>query len=73
MARKKTSGSFVKGDPRCWKLGRPKSFKDLRTLAKSIAEEKATVKGSPLVDDGHAVTVVEAIFRGWATDKKKQQ
>ena len=53
-------GGFVKGDPRINRKGRPRSFKELRDLARQIAEEKAVVKGNTLVVDGHAVTVVEA-------------
>ena len=62
MAANRTS--FVKGDPRCWRKGRPKSFDALRELAREIAHEKTTI-----VVDGHAVTVAEAILRQWASSK----
>ena len=68
-------GTFVKGDPRINRKGRPKSFDALRELAKAIAHEKATGKDPDtgekvtVVIDGHSVTVAEAILRTWATSK----
>ena len=59
-------GTFVKGDPRINRLGRPKSFDALRELAQQIAHEKAKTKGETIVIDGHAVTVAEMIVRQWA-------
>ena len=68
-------GTFVKGDPRINRKGRPKSFDALRELAKAIAHEKATGKDPDtgekvtVVINGHSVTVAEAILRTWATSK----
>jgi len=55
----KTSGSFVKGDKRINRRGRPKSFDALRQLAQTIAHED--------ISDG--MTVTEAILRKWAGSK----
>lgn len=55
----KTSGSFVKGDKRINRRGRPKSFDALRALAQTIAHED--------ISDG--MTVTEAILRKWAGSK----
>ena len=44
MSRKATKGSFVKGDPRCHRDGRPKNSGDLTALAKRIGHEVATKK-----------------------------
>ncbi len=77
MAKKeKTSGSFVKGDPRINRKGRPKNFDALRELAQSIAQEVAKrhdKKTGEIVDierDGHKVTIIEAIMLDWATSKE---
>ena len=69
-------GKFVKGDPRCWRKGRPKAFDAARELAKAIAHEPAKMKSGDLyVIDGHAVTYIEAILRNWAMsgDVQKQK
>lgn len=63
------STRFTKNDPRIWKHGRPKSFDAARELAQAIAAEKAKAGGEAVVIDGHAVTVIEAILRQWATSK----
>lgn len=47
--------------------GRPKTFDKLRALTQMIAHETITTK------DGQELTVVEAIMRQWATDKKHQK
>ena len=70
--RKPKPGTFEKGagkDPRINRKGRPKSFDALRSLAQEIAHEAAKQGGQPVVIDGHAVTVTEAIMRSWAVSK----
>ena len=62
-------GPFRKGDPRINRKGRPKSFDQLRSLAQEIAHEAAKQGNQPVVIDGHAVTVTEAIMRQWAMSK----
>lgn len=60
-------GRFKRNDPRIWKHGRPKTFDALRTLAQEIAKETALDDdGKPILEQGHAITVVENILRGWA-------
>jgi len=70
--RPKNKGQFKKGDPRCWRHGRPKSFDALRELAQSIANEKALKDDAPIVISGHAVTLAEIIMRQWAHSKNPQ-
>lgn len=50
-----TGKGFVKGDPRINRRGRPKSFKQLRALAVSIASEP--------VKDGDTITRIEKMLR----------
>ncbi len=64
-----TGKGFVKGDPRIWKHGRPKSFDALRSLAQEIAHETAKAGGNVVTIDGHAATVTEVILRQWAQSK----
>ena len=64
-----TGKGFVKGDPRINRKGRPRSFDALRSLAQGISHEAAKQGGQPVVIDGHAVTVTEAIMRSWAISK----
>ena len=64
-----TGKGFVKGDPRINRKGRPRSFDALRSLAQGISHEAAKQGGQPVVIDGHAVTVTEAIMRSWAVSK----
>jgi hypothetical protein len=54
---------FKKGDKRINRLGRPKSFDQLRKLAQSIATEVVETK------QGEKITVVDAIMRTWAKSK----
>jgi len=57
--------TFVKGDPRINRKGRPKSFDQLRTLAQKIAHQALTAK------DGSVVSVTEAILQKLAQDDPK--
>ena len=60
-------GTFVKGDPRINRKGRPRTFDALRELAQQIAHEAVKDKaGDPVVVEGHAATVTEIILRKWA-------
>ena len=59
-------GTFVKGDARINRKGRPKSFDAFRELARSIAHEPATSKGENVVINGKVATVSEMILRKWA-------
>lgn len=63
---------FVKGDPRIWRHGRPKSFDALRELAQQIAHETAKAGGNVVIIDGHTATVSEVILRQWAQSKNPQ-
>jgi hypothetical protein len=58
-------GTFVKGDPRINKNGRPKSFDELRELAKQLANETIEDKKT-----GLKYTIVEAILKRMASDPK---
>jgi hypothetical protein len=49
--------------------GRPKTFDEARALAQAIAHEAAKSGGNPIEINGHAVSVIEAIMRTWATSK----
>jgi len=69
---------FVKGDPRIWRGGRPKSFPALQELAQQIAHETAKSQGGAVViedDKGqkHSVTVAEAVLRQWFQSKDFQK
>ena len=69
MANPQNLKPFVKGDPRIWRGGRPKSFPALQDLAQQIAHETAKAGGNTVIIDGHSVTVAEAILRQWAQSK----
>jgi hypothetical protein len=71
-SRPKNKGQFKKGDPRCWRKGRPRSFDALRALAQQIAHEVAQSGGEDIVIAGHKVTVAEMILRSWAQSKNTQ-
>ena len=66
---------FVKGDKRINKDGRPKDAVSLSALARRIGHEIATTKdGKPVLGpDGKPMTVIEAIMRQKAQDKKYQE
>ena len=66
--------AFTKGDPRINRKGRPKDFDGARELARVIAQEKAKYKnGDPVVINEHVLTIVETIFRDWATSGNFQK
>ena len=74
MSRPKTKGSFVPGDKRINRDGRPKNSTDLSALFRRIGAEVATKKnGEPIIGpDGKPRTVLEAIARQWAQNPKQQ-
>ena len=74
MPQRKTSTSFVKGDKRINRDGRPKNSTDLSALVRRIALEPALKKnGAPVIgQDGKPVTKIEAILLQWAQDPKHQ-
>ena len=69
MANNQNLKPFVKGDPRCWRKGKPKSFDALRKLAQDISHETAMKNGEPIIIEGHIATVSEMILRQWAQSK----
>ena len=74
MPKRATSGSFVKGDKRINRDGRPKNSTDLSALFRRIGAEVATKKnGDPIIGpDGRPMTVLEAIARQWAQNPRQQ-
>ena len=65
-------GRFVKGDPRCWRGGRPRTSDQLRELGLKIADETIKKDGKEIIINGHSVTTIEAILRSWATSKSPE-
>ena len=55
---------FVKGDKRINRSGRPRSFDELRKLAKKILHETVRTR------DGETLSGAEAVLRSWATSKE---
>jgi len=53
-------GTFVRGDSRINRNGRPRSFDECRRLAQAIAHE---------VEKGRDITIAESILRSWAKSK----
>lgn len=74
MANTQNLKPFVKGDPRCNRKGRPKSFDALRSLAVGMASEPAVDKeGNPILIHGKPVTNAQLVLYQWMTDKKLQK
>lgn len=75
MANTKSLKPFQPGDKRINRDGRPKNGGELGALFRRIGNEIATTKdGKPLLGpDGKPMTVVEAIARQKAQDKKHQE
>ena len=61
-----TGKGFTKGDPRINRRGRPKDFDALRALTQEIAHEAAMSNGQPIVQNGNALSIVQAMMRKWA-------
>ena len=72
MANEHNLKPFQKNDPRINRKGRPRSFDTLRALAQQIAHDPVIKDGHPVVVNGHAITVCEAILRTWAQSKNPQ-
>lgn len=74
-SEKKPRGKpFVKDDPRCWRLGRPKTSDEVRSLAQAIWHEKAyTNEGKPIVINGHHATNLEVKIRQMVASKDWRQ
>ena len=67
-------GTFVKGDLRINRKGRPKSVDQLRVLARTIGFEVAVDSdGEPIHFNGRPVTVVERIMLDWAYSKDSRK
>lgn len=69
-------GTFVKGDARINRKGRPRNFNKLRLLAQAVACEVALdAEGQPMVHpvDGHVMTVVEVMLEQMSRDRKQRR
>ena len=74
MANEQNLKPFEKGDPRCWRKGRPKAFDAWRSLTVEVLREPAKDKnGNDIIIDGHVATNAEMIARSWLKDPKRQQ
>jgi hypothetical protein len=58
-----TGKGFVKDDPRCWRKGRPRSFDQLRRVARELAWQDVPWA------DGRMVSRIELILRRWSRSK----
>ena len=78
MANNENLKPFVKGDPRCWRKGRPKSFDAWRKLAQEVLTEPALDKNDNpiIVTDSkgkeHIATQAEMILREWLKDPRNR-
>lgn len=78
MAKQATGGSFVKGDKRINRDGRPADSVSLVALIRRIGHEIATTKDKSgsvvqvIGPDGKPMTVIETILRQRAQDKRYQ-
>lgn len=67
-------GTFVKGDPRINRNGRPKSFDALRKLAQQMSHEVAKDRdGNEIIRNGHKVTHAELLLFQMLSDKKQRE
>lgn len=67
-------GTFVKGDNRINRKGRPKSADQLRVLAKTVGFEMAVnEEGESILFNGRPVTVIERIMLDWAYSKDSRK
>jgi hypothetical protein len=62
-----TGKGFVKGDPRCWRKGRPRSFDQIRRVAQKIAAEDV------IWADGSVISRAELILRRWSRSKNPKE
>lgn len=73
MAGKDNLVPFKKDDIRCWRKGRPKTFKAWRDLTASIlCEPYKDRNGKTVIEGDHLMTNAEHIAREWLKDPKHQ-